>query len=135
VSIKGDASASECGSFIEGTSIVAARLFSPEERLEHSTWRELANIHFRLEALLPYIKVSNVKFLTDTQSAQRILCSRSMKPSCHTFAKITFDFCFQNSIVFDVGWLPREDNKQAILISRQPEILDTDDWAISHEFF
>jgi hypothetical protein len=135
ISIKGDASSSGCGSFIEGSHIVAARLFSPEEQLQHSTWRELANVHFSLEALLPFVKDSNVKFLTDSQSAQRILRCGSMKPECHFFAKQTFDFCLQNNISLDVGWIPRDLNKEADLISREPEILDTDDWGISGQFF
>jgi hypothetical protein len=69
ISIKGDASSSGCGSFIEGSHIVAARLFSSEEQLQHLTWRELANVHSSLEALLPFVKDSNVNFSTDSQSA------------------------------------------------------------------
>jgi hypothetical protein len=135
VAIKGDASSSGCGSFIEGTEVVAARLFSPEERSQHSTWRELANVHFSLEALLPFIKDSHVKFLVDSQSAQHILQCGSMKPSCHYFAKKTVDLCLQNSISLDVGWIPRDLNKDADWISRESEVLDTDDWGISKEFF
>jgi hypothetical protein len=70
ISIKGEASSSGCGSFIEGSHVVAARLFSLEEQLQHSTWREFANVHFSLEVLLAFVKDSNVKFLTDSQSAQ-----------------------------------------------------------------
>jgi hypothetical protein len=135
ISLKGDASASGCGSFIEGTDIVAARLFSPEECEQHSTWRELANVHFSLEALLPFIKGSYVKFLVDSQSAQHILKCGSMKPDCHFFAKNTFDFCLTNDISLDVGWIPRNLNKEADLVSREPEVLDSDDWGISNQFF
>jgi hypothetical protein len=134
ISVKGDASSSACGSFIEGSDIVAARLFSPEEREEHSTWRELANIHFSLHALLPYISGSNVKFMTDSQSARRILQCGSMKAACHNFAKSTHDFCLENNISLDVEWIPREENKEADAISREPEVLDSDDWGLSQEF-
>jgi hypothetical protein len=101
----------------------------------HSTWRELANVHFSLEALMPFIKDSSVKFMVDSQSAQRILQCGSMKEDCHWFAKNTFELCLSNNVSLDVSWLPREQNKEADLISREPEILDTDDWGLSVSFF
>jgi hypothetical protein len=63
LSIYGNASATGCGSFIEGKSVVAARSFTQSERDAHSTWRELENVHFTLKAFLPFIKDCSVKFL------------------------------------------------------------------------
>jgi hypothetical protein len=51
------------------------------------------------------------------------------------FSKQTFDFCLQINISLDVEWFPRDLNKEAHLISREPEILETDDWGISDQFF
>ena len=134
VSIKGDASNSGCGSFIEGTEHVAARLFSPDECARHSTWRELENVRFSMSAFGPLLKGSKVTFYTDNQSTQRILKSGSMKRECHMLAKSTVDFCNTNDISLDVQWIPREKNKEADAISREPEILDTDDWGLSRSF-
>ena len=79
VSIKGDASNSGCGSFIEGTENVAAKLFSPEECEKHSTWRELDNILFSVQAFQTHLQGKNVKFMTDSQSARTILQRGSMR--------------------------------------------------------
>ena len=133
--IKGDASSSGCGSFIVGSNEIAARLFSPEECQQHSTWRELENVRFSLEALAPYVSGSNVLFMTDSQSTQNILKRGSMKRACHDLASSTLEFCTTHDISLDVQWIPRGENKIADAISREPEILDTDDWGISPSFF
>ena len=133
--IEGDASHSGCGSYIVGQNEVAARLFSPEECLRHSTWRELENVRFSMEALAPYVSGANVLFRTDNQSTQKILKRGSMKRDCHDLAKSTVDFCHEHDISLDVQWIPRGENKIADAISREPEILDTDDWGISPNFF
>ena len=77
--IEGDASSSGCGSILNHQ-LIAARIFSPGERDTHSTFRELANIHFTIHAFLPHIKGSDVKFRVDSQSAARIIDVGSMKP-------------------------------------------------------
>ena len=133
--LSGDASASGCGSFIEGTDLVAARLFSGEERLAHSTWRELESIHFALKAFKDHIAQRSVKFRVDNQATVSIVAKGSMRPSCHQFAIEIFKFCQSNGVSLNIQWVPRELNKQADLISRLPEVLDTDDWNISPEFF
>ena len=135
LSVFGDASSSGCGSFISGTDDVAARLFSPEECEKHSTWRELENLRFSIESLSPFLTGKNVKFLTDSQSAQRIMKCGSMKHDCHDIAKKAHDICVRNGISLDVEWISRNDNEIADQISREPEILDTDDWGLSWEFF
>ena len=72
VEIKGDASASGCGSLVSGKELRAARLFSSEERLAHSTWRELENVHFSLVAMKEELRGRAVNFLVDNQSAALI---------------------------------------------------------------
>ena len=135
VSIMGDASNTGCGSFIVDTDHVAAKLFSPEEREYHSTWRELENIRFTIEAFKPFLQGQHVKFMTDSQSARTILQRGSMKADCHVLAKQTVEFCLQNDISLDVQWIPRSENEIADQISRQPIILDSDDWGLTDEFF
>ena len=58
-----------------------------------------------------------------------------MKRDCHEIAKKTVDFCLENDISLDIEWIPREENKVADSISREPIILDTDDWGLKPEFF
>ena len=114
---------------------MAARIFSSEERDTHSTFRELANIHYSLHAFLPYIKNSSVKFLVDSQSAARIVDVGSMKDNLQWFATEIFHFCFKNNIALKVDWIPREENVLADLASREAEIVDVEDWGISPTFF
>ena len=134
VLIKGDASASGCGSYIEGTELVAAKVFSEEEKGYHSTLRELLTVEFSLKAFKKEIVGANVSVATDSQSAQRILSAGSMKVDCHRVAMRVARFCSNNRIVLDVQWIPREENEFADLLSREAEVLDTDDWGISEAF-
>ena len=134
VAVYGDASNSGCGSFISGSNDVAAKLFSPQECKKSSTWRELENVRFSIQSLSPILKNNQVMFFTDSQPAQRILQSGSMKRDCHILARDTLQLCAHNHIDLDIEWIPREDNKEADRISREPEVLDTDDWGVSQEF-
>ena len=132
--IEGDASNTGCGSILN-RECKAARIFSAPERETHSTFRELANIHFSLHAFLPQIKNSSVKFLVDSQSAAKIVDTGSMKPELQWFASEIFHLCFQNNISLKVDWIPREQNKLADEISREADIIDIEDWGITTDFF
>ena len=133
--VKGDASASGCGSFVTGEQLWTARLFSEEERQAHSTWRELENVHFSLVALKKRLEGKTVKFLVDNQSAVSIIQNGSMKEDCHMLALEIQRVCTESSIVLHAEWVPRGDNKEADLLSRLPEEVDTDDWGLSEVFF
>ena len=132
--IEGDASGTGCGSWLN-KEMLAARLFSSEEKETHSTFRELANVHFSLASFLPKIKNSSVKFLLDSQSAVHIIENGSMKPELQYFATEIFHFCFQNGIKLRVEWIPREQNKLADAASREADAVDIEDWGISSSFF
>ena len=120
--MEADASSTECGG-VSNKSLFAARLFSEEERREHSTWRELANVLFSLQAFLSKVKDSSLKLKVDNQ------------PDMQFFAKKIFEICFQNNIKLNLEWVPRDQNKLADFISRQADMLDTDDWGLTTEFF
>lgn len=135
VVIEGDASSSGCGSFIQGQDLKAARLFTESERETHSTWRELENIHFSLKSLGRFLSGRSVKFRVDNQSSVNIIENGSMKADCHQFALEVQNFCFLNQISLHMEWIPRDENKEADLLSRLPDILDTDDWGLTKEFF
>ena len=134
IEVRGDASATGCGSFIVGESLRTARLFSEEEREAHSTWRELENIHFTLEALKEKLKGRTVNFLVDNQSAVSIVSNGSMKEDCHLLALGIQQVCSANGIVLNTQWIPRSENKEADALSRLPEEVDTDDRGISDAF-
>jgi hypothetical protein len=135
LSIFGNASATGCGSFIVNSGLVAARSFTVEERQAHSTCRELENVHFTLKAFLPHLEDRCVKFFVDNESSMRIISNGSMKLSCHQFALEIFKTYFENSISLNMEWVPRGENKVADAILRLSEVIDTDDWGISDEFF
>ena len=132
--IEGDASSTGCGSYLNKEKL-AARIFSEEERETHSTYRELANIHFSLLSFLPFIKNSSVKFLVDSQSAARIVDTGSMKAELQWFATEIFQFCFKNNIALKVDWIPREQNTLADDASRVADVMDIEDWGITQSFF
>ena len=135
VIVMGDASASGCGSFIQGTDLVAARLFSESERLAHSTWRELENIHFSLKAFKEQLRGRFVTFFVDNEASVSIVSSGSMKQDCHALALEIAEFCARYGIFLKVNWIPRTENTEADLWSRVPLDLDTDDWSITDAFF
>ena len=132
--IEGDASATGCGSWLNREKL-AARIFSPEERECHSTFRELANVHFSILAFLPQIKNSSVKFLVDNQAAVAIIDHGSSKPELQFFAKEIFHLCYDNSIKLTVQWVPRENHTLADQASREADAVDIEDWGINENFF
>ena len=73
VVVKGDASATGCGSFIVNSLVKTARLFSQEEQDLHSTWRELENVRFSLTAMVEQLQGRTVTFLVDNSSAVQII--------------------------------------------------------------
>ena len=132
--IEGDASGTGCGSWLNREKL-AARIFSQDERSTHSTFRELANVHFSLLSFLPFIKDSSVKFIVDNQAAATIIENGSMKPELQYFATEVFHVCFQNRVKLHVQWVPREENKLGDSASREADIVDIEDWGITDSFF
>ena len=135
VVVKGDASATGCGSFIVNSLVKTARLFSQEEQDLHSTWRELENVRFSLTAMVEQLQGRTVTFLVDNSSAVQIIQNGSMKEVCHKLALDINEFCSDNSIVLNAQWIPRGENKDADELSRLADLLDTDDWGLSSSFF
>lgn len=132
--IEGDASSTGLGSILNRENLTA-RIFSQEERETHSTYRELANIHYSLLSFLPMIKDSSVKFLVDSQSAARIVETGSMKEELQWFATEIFFICYKNNIALKVEWIPRDQNKLADWASREADVVDIEDWGLTSSFF
>ena len=134
-SVYSDASDSGCGAVLMSEDSISARLFSPEERLFHSTRRELLGGLHALQSFLPSIRGSFVKLHLDNQSSARIIECGSMKKDLHAISIEIFELCFENKIELSVEWIPRLENEAADLASRSANILDVDDWQITPNFF
>ena len=104
----------------------------PFEAVQSSTWRELEAIRFAIESFLPLIVNSELKLLTDSQSAVRVVECGSMKPHLQELAIEIFNLCLHYSIKLDINWIPRSINDQADFVSR---IIDADDWSLTNVFF
>ena len=133
--IESDASNSGLGCLLNEDEAKALRLFSEREREQHSTFRELKAVEYALESFLPKIRHSKVKILVDNQAAARIIDVGSMKSDIHQIAMSIFFICIKNGITLETQWIPRHLNEAADSASREAEMVDTDDWGISHQFF
>ena len=133
--IASDASDSGVGSLLDDLNTKAARLLSIEERLKHSTYRELLAVSHALKSFLPQIRHSRVKMLLDNQSAARIIEVGSMKPDIHALAMEIFFTCLHNGISLATQWIPRSLNEAADSASRDALMIDTDDWQLTKPFF
>ena len=128
-----DASATGGGAFIDfNNDFVCHKLWTENESLRSSTWRELSVIEFSLKSFAPVLKGSHVKWYTDSQAAAKVVEVGSMKLDLHRIARSIFSICIQSGIHLEVQWIPRTLNQQADYISR---LIDTDDWQITNEFF
>ena len=62
---------------------ICHKLWEENEHSKSSSWRELAAIEFTLEAFLPFIQDSYVKWFTDSQTVFSIIQVGSMKSELH----------------------------------------------------
>lgn len=131
--IYSDASSTGCGAFVQlDNQQTCHKLWDTIEAGESSTWRELTAIKFSIEAFLPIIQNTHVKWYTDSQTAAKIVEIGSMKLNLHRLAISIFRLCLKNHIILDIQWIPRSENHKADYISR---IIDTDDWQITDQCF
>ena len=72
--------------------ITRAKYFPEKMRTSRATFIPGPRTIFSLEALAPYVSGTNVLFMTDSQSTQKILKRGSMKRACHDLAYSTLDF-------------------------------------------
>ena len=107
-------------------------MWSENERVQSSRWRELSVIEFSLQSFASVLKGSHVKWFTDSQAAAKIVEVGSMKLGLHKMARRIFDICIRSGIHLEVQWIPRTSNQQADYVSR---LIDTDDWQITEEFY
>ena len=111
---------------------VAHGLWSKEEALQSSTWRELCGVHRVLESLAVKLKGERLRWFSDNQNVVRILLTGSRQPPLHAIALNIFTLCLSHQIHLEPEWIPRGENEQADFISR---ILDFDDWMLDPVMF
>ena len=115
-----DASNFACGAitYFNGGEHVCHKMWTQDERGRSSTWRELSEIEFSLMSCLPILRMSHVKWYTDTQATAKIVEVGSMKLELHTLALNIFKICYEHSIHLEMEWVPRDCNTRADFISK-----------------
>lgn len=128
-----DASDSACGAFVESNpELVFHQNWSPEERLQSSTWRELKAASLALEAFARRLSNARVIWYSDNQNVESILLNGSRKLDLQALALDAFQICRKYRISLDARWIPRNLNVRADSISK---LVDFDDYAINDFVF
>ena len=107
-------------------------MWSPDETVKSSTWRELSVVYGVLRSLVGTIKNSKVKWYSDNAAVCSMVSKESMKLHLQQIAYDIFSVCVRYSIKLDFEWIPRTLNDKAGYFSK---ILDSDDWGLSSKLF
>ena len=94
-----------------------------KERLQSSTWRELLVIEYALTSCSPLLQNTSIHLKTDNFAASVITGKRSNKTSLQEFAENAHKICIENSIKFEVSWIPRNNNTAADAIYLIPRVI------------
>ena len=111
---------------------MASSMFSIDDLVQSSTFRELKAIYYVLISFVRHLKHKRVKIFTDNQSAARIVSVGSFNVHLQSVALSIFRFCFSHGIALEAQWIPRSLNERADLLSR---FVDKDDWRINPSVF
>ena len=127
-----DASNSACGAFVKNSNLVFHQNWSPVERAQSSTWRELKAVCLALEAFASHFSGVKVIWYSDNQNVESILQNGSRKADLHQLALLAFQICLKFHISLEVKWIPRELNVRADALSK---LIDHDDYSINEAIF
>ena len=111
---------------------IAHGMWSEDEKVLSSTWRELTAVLRVLLSISRFLKNKSVKWFTDNQSVSIIAKKGSMKSHLQDIAFKIFQFCLANNIFLYIEWIPRSSNEIADYYSK---VVDFDDWGVSVELF
>lgn len=103
-------------------------VWSQEESVKSSTWRELVAVCRVLLSLSHVLANQRVKWFTDSQGVKAIAVKGSMKRELQDIAFSIFKLCMAKCICLEIEWIPRSENEKSDYLSR---IVDYDDWGIS----
>ena len=103
-----------------------------KERLESSTWGELLAIEYALKSFAPLLQNTSIHLKTDNFATSVITRKSSNKTSLQEFAENINKICVENSIKFELSWIPCNNNAAADAISK---LIDYDDLRLTVKFF
>ena len=132
VIVYSDASATGCGAWADCAGMKFRYSWSSDEVGKSSTWRELRGVALALEAFSPNLRGKCVKVHSDNKGVEAVIQKGSMKKELHVLSTEIASLCKRMDVKLQVQWVPREQNVQADLISRE---IDLDDWSVSDRFF
>ena len=128
-----DASATGCGAHMNfNGEQICHKHWEQHKYTKSSTWRELSAIEFALQAFLPIVKNTYLKWFTDNQAACSIVQVGSMRQDLHLIAVRIYQLCITNQVELAIQWIPQTELQKADYISR---MIDIDDWQITPELF
>lgn len=109
---------------------VSHGIWSVDEAVKSSTWRELCAVFRVLRSLVHVLSNQRVKWFTDNKNVCSIVNKGSMKPDLQDLALQIFNFSSTHSIHLEIEFLPRSLNDRADYLSK---VIEKDDWGISFE--
>lgn len=119
VMIYSDASSLAAGAFsVEVESKIFHKMWTLEESVQSSTWRELKAIELALISYKTSFSGKVIKWFTDNQNCVKIVNTGSMKEDLHIIARSIFSICLNLGISIDIQWVPRTENEKADYISK-----------------
>ena len=127
-----DASDYACGSFIHSEGKIFQQNWSPVERNNSSTWRELKTVELALISFAPSLLGKQVAWFTDNTNVVSIVHSGSKVTELQDLALRIFHVCVSFGISLEMKWIPRDLNSFADHLSR---IIDFDDYTINDDVF
>ena len=128
-----DAGSFACaGLTVETYTRVVHKMWSSEEALKSSTYRELKAVFLTVFSLEEVFQNWLVKIYTDNQNVVRITNTGSMKLELQSMAIEIFNLCIRKNISLEVEWIPCEQNQTADAYSK---VFDYDDWSITDKYF
>ena len=114
-----DASASGFAGFqVSTVNKVVHGIWSPDEMVKSSTWRELFAVYKVSRSLVDSIKNSKVKWYSDNAAVCSVVAKGSMKTHLQEIAYDIFSFCVQHSVELFFEWIPRDMNDKADYFSK-----------------
>jgi hypothetical protein len=104
------------------------KMWTTDEALKSSTWRELKAIELPLCSFQHVFSGKSLNWYTDNQNCVNIVEAGSMKENLQAIAMTFFSIGLINGISIDIQWIPKEGNTQADYIRK---IIDYEDWGVS----
>ena len=106
--------------------------WSPVERSQSSTWRELKAVCLALEDFACHFSGVKVIWYSDNQNIESIFQNGGRKADLHQLALLAFQICLKFHILLEVKWIPRVLNARADAISK---LTNHDDYTINDAIF